>query len=229
MPCFRTALHVAVGIGNVSMCEALLAVPGCIVDAQDVHGRTPLHWAVQFGHVAMISKLLQSGGMRQFSKVDLNSWSALHYATFEGYIDCVKELLLHEQVIDSPDVHGQTALMLAVIGGKADVTEVLLKASTTSIDVMDETGNSPLHRAAFDGNTRICRTLIQAHANVNVLDDSQQTPLMFASEQGHIDIIGLLVDGGADTALVDPDGRNALHIASLAGRSEVACVVCASQ
>eukprot|EP00041_Stephanoeca_diplocostata_P027127 m.742593 g.742593 ORF g.742593 m.742593 type:complete len:1300 (-) comp23119_c0_seq3:98-3997(-) len=217
----RTALHVAVGIGNVSMCEALLAIPGCIVDAQDVHGRTPLHWAVQFGHVAMISKLLQSGGMRQFSKVDLNSWSALHYATFEGYIDCVKELLQYEQVIDSPDVHGQTALMLAVIGGKADVAEVLLNTSTASIDVLDETGNSPLHRAAFDGNTSICRSLIQANANVNVLDESQQTPLMFASEQGHIEIIGLLVDGGASTELVDPDGRNALHIASLAGRSEV--------
>lgn len=48
----------------------------------DKVGRTPLHIAAKLGYVAIV-ELLWSKGCN-LESVDVNGWTALHYAAFEG-------------------------------------------------------------------------------------------------------------------------------------------------
>mmetsp|Transcript_27512 Transcript_27512/g.72324 ORF Transcript_27512/g.72324 Transcript_27512/m.72324 type:complete len:1369 (+) Transcript_27512:1-4107(+) len=216
----RTALHVAVGLGNVAIVSVLLGVPGCSLELQDADGRTALHWAVQLGHTEMVAKLLKAGGGRLNSIGDANGWTPLHYAVHEKYADVVKEILSHRGVQDSEDAHGQSALTLAVTAGNAELTAMLAMYSRASLHVADATGNTPLHRAAYDGNSEVVAKLIEANAPLDAMA-ADQTPLMYACERGHTGIIDSLVTAGADVAIADDEGRTCLHVASMSGHAVI--------
>lgn len=173
----RTALHVAVGLGNIAIVGVLLTVDGINLGQQDADGRTPLHWAVQLGHAEMVAKLLRAGGGGLNATADANGWTPLHYAVHEDFPDCIRELLSHDDVRDSQDAHGQTALMLAVSGGHVDFTAMLAAHAPATMSVVDATGNTPLHRASYDGNTKVVQTLIETGAPLEAKTDDQ-TPLM---------------------------------------------------
>lgn len=127
---------------------------------------------------------------------DTNGWTALHYATHGQHIKCVKALLSYKGVMDIPDSHGQTALLLAVLTGALKIVLLLLDQGVgaglalpmqglgihcisivTPVSILfcphqsphsarDETGITPLHGAAFAGQAGACQALVEVGANV---------------------------------------------------------------
>lgn len=217
----RTPLHVAVGIGNAEITELILSVDQAKVDIQDIHGRTPLHWAVQLGHPKMIKLLMDRGGLAQFKLLDANGWTALHYAAHEKYVDCAEELLKYDGIEDQADIHGQTALMLAILSVERDLVHLLIEKQISDVNAVDETGSTPLHVAAFVGVPDFCQRLLSAGASVDVEESLKQTPLFFACEQGHLDAVKCLVNADANTKHTESEGRNVLHFAAIGGHSPV--------
>ena len=72
---------------------------------------------------------------------------------------------------------------------------------------------TPLHRAAADGNTGEAKRIIAAGANVDAKDRHGWTPLHSAAWWGHVDAIKALIKAGADVNVKDGKGYTPLALA----------------
>jgi ankyrin repeat protein len=80
-----------------------------------------------------------------------------------------------------------------------------------ALNVADEDGETPLHRACWEGHGSIVRMLIDGGADLNVAGIDGLTPLHMASGAGHESIARMLIDRGADLNVADARGWTPLH------------------
>jgi ankyrin repeat protein len=130
----RTALHKAVGEGNIEMVKLLLA-NNADVNVQDtLHQFTPLHSAVS----RSVAELLIANGANVHARTDKVSGSAtpLHNAAQEGQLEVAETLIAHGADVNAKNEWGSTPLHCAVMEKKKDVVRLLLasKADTNSRD-----------------------------------------------------------------------------------------------
>ena len=71
---------------------------------------------------------------------------------------------------------GLTLLSWAVLAGKVDIVEQLIKAGA-DINGTNRDGGTPLHEAAFMGRDGVARILLQNRADVAARNDNGETPL----------------------------------------------------
>ncbi len=81
--------------------------------------------------------------------------------------------------------------------------------------------DTPLHKAANNGDIEACKTLIQEEKmDVNAPGAAERTALQRAAGGNHIDLTKVLIDLGANVNQKDKAGRTALHWAAIAGHQE---------
>mmetsp|Transcript_7197 Transcript_7197/g.13641 ORF Transcript_7197/g.13641 Transcript_7197/m.13641 type:complete len:264 (+) Transcript_7197:66-857(+) len=73
-------------------------------------------------------------------------WTPINSASFEGYVDIVKYLLVHKANIEIPNDNGYTPLNAASFFGHAEVVKVLLAAGA-DVTTTDQDGKCPLKNA----------------------------------------------------------------------------------
>lgn len=80
-----------------------------------------------------------------------------------------------------------------------------------------------IHNAAFNGNIRHVRNLLNSGTNVNLRNNEEgQTPLISAARRGHLDIVRLLISRGANVNARDTASRvSPLMAAAAAGHVQV--------
>ena len=66
-------------------------------------------------------------------------------------------------------------------------------------DITDESGMTPLMRAAGKNNLSVARALLDSGAKVDPRQGNLTTPLDLAAEQGHTEMVELLLRAGAET------------------------------
>lgn len=97
-----------------------------------------------------------------------------------------------------------------------EITKKILEWKPALTNEVDENGWSPLHCAAYLGNIKIVRQLLQKpdkHVVYLGLKDSNKTALHIAASQGHMDVVKELVLHFPDCCeQVDNEGNNALHL-----------------
>ena len=79
--------------------------------------------------------------------------------------------------------------------GHKDVAELLL-AHKARVHAKANTGDTPLHLAAFHGHTDVAELLLASKAKVNAKDKAGLTPLRLAMQKGHKDVAELLRQHG---------------------------------
>lgn len=109
--------------------------------------------------------------------------------------------------IDKRNGAGETKLYRAVRSGNIKEVKKLLRDGADP-DIADDHGLTPLHQAAYWGETEITELLIKAGANVNAENNGKGwTPLHSAAVSGGMlsrkDIIELLIDAGAKQDVKD--------------------------
>ena len=57
-----------------------------------------------------------------------SSWTAMHFASMQGHVECVRTLLRHGAQVNIVDENGMTALHFAGYYGHATVVQALLHA-----------------------------------------------------------------------------------------------------
>ena len=83
------------------------------------------------------------------------------------------------------------------------------------VNVLDDTGESPLHGAASSGQATVVRLLLRNGADPNIhASDTGMTPLHWASGWGNLSVVRALVEGGANILATDKKGRTAYEIAT---------------
>jgi len=196
----NTALHIAVMNAEEEIVKALLD-HNCDANKIDDLGFTPLDYAKNL-KLKKIAALLDS--------VTKNAKDSDVPREKKNKIE---ETLPQKEYIHAASKHvekyKQSTLHQAVVSQKIDAVKELLQGSV-EIDLSDKLGRTPLHYAAFGGNTEIIELLLKKGANINAVDTSKQwTPLFFAVFMNHPDAVKLLIDNGADEMIKDKLNKTA--------------------
>lgn len=150
-----------------------------------------------------------------FSNFDIND---LVFAARHGRDGVVRDLLRAGANVNTVgNVHGDTALIAAVIGNHTETVKVLLD-NGADVNAREEAGYTSLMRAVTLEYVSIIKLLLDAGADVNARNDWGETVLMHAVLSNHTNVVGMLLKAGANTDAADNKGRTALDIA-LEGRS----------
>ncbi|KAM7473458.1 hypothetical protein LguiB_020701 [Lonicera macranthoides] len=82
----------------------------------------------------------------------------------------------------------------------------------TVADVKDANKRGALHFAAREGQTEVCKFLLEElKLDVDTKDEDGETPLLHAARQGHTDTAKYLIERGANPAIASELGATALH------------------
>ena len=146
--------------------------------------------------------------------------SLLHLAAEHNSSLVLEELLRKGLALEGKE-RGLTPLLVAASSGATDVGRVLLRLGAER-KVFTLEGETPLHRAALQGNEELCKVLLQDGNDglVNIQDSKKRTALHRAVEGGHAGLIKYLVHGKRE--LTDGEGNTALSLA-IAG-NKASCV-----
>jgi ankyrin repeat protein len=178
-------------------------------ELRDERNWTALHRASRYGNTAKVEELLKNGA---------NIMARANYAYEEW--DGVE-----------PSV---TALHFAARNGHTDTVQVLLR-NHADVNAKDNKGDTPVHRAALDGQTKVVIALLEYGPKlIYAKNDANFTPLHSAAIGGHKDTVVALLDKGAkltdksnytnDPTGVEPSATP-LHFATLNGNTEVVQVL----
>lgn len=99
--------------------------------------------------------------------------------------------------------HGDLAKVKALLNGNPDL-----------ISSEDDSGMTPLHRAAMRGRTEVVEFLLASKADVSARDHSGFTPLHWAAYDGHKEVVRLLLAAKADVNARTDFGQTPLKIAT---------------
>lgn len=155
-------------------------------------------------------------GIRVWAEKEL---PPLLHAVRDGQVDRIKELLAAGEDVNQQDEEGWTALFTAASYAD-DMTVAALLEANAKVDVPDSRrGQTPLHRAAWEGNCKIIGMLLDKGADINARARDGSTPLMEAASNTQTDAARLLTSRGADVHAADQQGATALHYAARYGLS----------
>lgn len=143
---------------------------------------------------------------------------ALHYATYHGHTEMVRLLLNAGADIRAAQDGKYTPLEIAASRAHGDVLQLLIEMGG-DINAVSSTGTA-LEGAAYSGNIRLVRKLLDIGARVDQEGKLDSTPLKAAARKGNIEVVELLLSLGADVNHCKDYGT-ALQSAALAGHIDV--------
>ncbi|MBR0565755.1 ankyrin repeat domain-containing protein [Azoarcus sp. L1K30] len=153
--------------------------------------------------------------------VDAGGNTLLIIAAREGNAETVATLLRFRARIGYRNMAGDSALMLAVLGGRDDVVDVLLKAGAP----VNHEGWTALHYAAFEGRVALLDKLLAAGADINALAPNQSDVLMLAARNGHADMVAHLLKLGVPLDRRNDAGLTAVDWALSNGNTDIADMI----
>lgn len=107
------------------------------------------------------------------------------------------------------------ALLVAAEYGDLQATKYLIE-NGVDLEVVDDSGKTPLLIAATEKRAQVGLYLIEAGANIEARDHVRlNTPLLLASEYGNFELVQALVEAGADINAKSYLGKTALNMAAL--------------
>ena len=110
---------------------------------------------------------------------------------------------------------------------KGDIQEIqkLISENPSLLESKDRVGFTPLHIAAFYGQTEAAMLLINHKANLDSKNNNKNTPLHIAAMQNYPKVARLLISSEANLNSENNNGRTPLHIAAMRGHTELAKLI----
>jgi len=177
--------------------------------------------AVKNGNAREVAQWLNRG--IDANTVDPAGQTVLHLAARAGALDVVKVLADARANIDRRNANGETAIMLAALGGHRSVVEFLISKEAQ----INQPGWTALLYAATNGHLEIIKILIENHAYIDSSPDNGLTPLMMAARAGHISVVRYLLEEGADASLQNDRGETAVDWALQTRNTDIAALIAA--
>ncbi|CAG9946078.1 unnamed protein product [Clonostachys rosea f. rosea IK726] len=215
-----TPLCVAALHGHEAISK-LLIEKGADLEHRDLVKMTPLCIAVEENHEAVVDMLLIKGA--EFESAPVHAYIPLSWAARHGY-ESIFNLLLKKSAHFEPENNegGGTALTCATGARQLIITKHLLSITNVNVDWKDNSGRTPLSRAASGGHVAIIELLLDRGAKIESESNTRRTLLSFAAEEGHQDIVEFLLKrGGVNANSRDIFGRTPLHWALRYGHDQV--------
>ncbi|CAG8497110.1 6562_t:CDS:2 [Acaulospora morrowiae] len=129
---------------------------------------------------------------------------SIHDATAAGNMERVKELLDPQGsgettssfllANEASPSSGLTPLHYAASRGHFEIVKWLIDAAGAIVDLEDQTGETALLKASYNGHTHVVAFLLQKHAKYDQKDNDGWTALHNASAQGYLQIVKYLLE-----------------------------------
>ena len=132
----------------------------------------------------------------------------------EGQQSTVQRLLEEGAELNTQDWAMHTPLSLAVRGGHASISRLLLSRDDIVTDSRDHDHRTPLSYAAGEGHEATVRLILNREVIVDSRDDRGRTPLCYAAARRHEAAVRLLLNRGAVIDSRDNKGRTPLSYAA---------------
>ena len=195
--------HAALGDCSKEVFQAIIN-HGIDVNATNNDNSTTLMIACVQGNDDAINVLLKAGADPNIAGADVDT--CLHSAV-SG--DCSKRIIQaiisHGADVNATNKNNRTALMIACVNQKEDVTNVLLNAGADP-NITDANVDTCLHHAALGYCSKeVFQAIISHGTDVNATNKNNSTALMIACVQGNEDAINVLLNAGADPTIADAD------------------------
>lgn len=218
-----TALMACCGHGHLAIARTLVGA-GAEIDAQDRDGISPLNTAAHGGHFAVVEYLIGAGA--RVKCPDEGGLCPLHRAAMRGNLAMAKLLASAGAEIDAAEASsGDTALIVASNNGHVAVVNFLVDTGA-HLELPDNNGKGPLHRAAQAGRVAVVEALLAAGADRESRTYVGETPLLLAAINGRLDVVRVLLRAEVNPAhtMVLPTGKVfvALDAAAQQGHTQVA-------
>lgn len=209
-----TALHYALHHKQTAVIEHFARFTYA-VRAKDIRGRTPLHHAalINAAGTEAARTLIEGLIFDAFNEdsADKDGHTPLHLACGpEGNLAVAKLLIKHDLYHGaSRDKHGRTAWHLILQYGKVELLTQLVqtKKDSNGLDVPDDKGFLPLHRAAQSGDITSLNLLLEANKRLLEATAVNCTALYYAMQAGHLDAVKMLI-AFHGAALDSPAGKD---------------------
>lgn len=139
-----------------------------------------------------------------------------------GYVQKIQQTLADCRSAAAARIPCDTIITAAADSGDISlVCDHLLVDPDCVDDGRDDFLSTPLMHSARRGHVRICRMLLQSHADVNAFDrEHLNTPLILSAAQGHNEICRMLLQSGADANAKNSLQRTSLICSVLHGHFE---------
>lgn len=137
---------------------------------------------------------------------------ALMHAVLDGDLDKVTECCEKGASLRIQGPERCSLLHLAARAGQAEIVSYILENGPEDLlEMVDRTtGETALHKAAFQGHRQVCQILIDAGASVLKRDSKGQTPLDIAQEAGDYELASYLETCQAKQLLSNEDLETAV-------------------
>jgi ankyrin repeat protein len=196
----------------------LLLDNGAFADIKSRNG-TPLDLACEEGDVEIVEKMLKLTKERYDNGLAQELLKpALERSCGSGHVNVLRLLLKYGTVIEEADQVG--LVFAAAEGGHTNMLHAL-SSHGVRINVKDEDGNTPFHKACWSSDEAFLNKLKQFEVNVNEKNADGQTVLHLSSQHGQAQSVTSLLKIGAGVDIRDNKLKTPLHIACANGREQV--------
>ena len=205
-----TALHQAVGCGNIKVLKLLLS-NGADIAARDLNGNTSLHYASLFGSYFPADDV--STSVRRQYRAGVHEKVGTSNRTL---LEVIGLLLDHGADMDAVNLEGETALNLLVQKGLSSSTQLLLTRGA-DVTLRDRYRNAPLILASISGDEEIARMLLEHDLHRQIQCDIPNDAMKMAAFKGQVSVLQELFVRTSGQPLPHWGGTSLLHLSACGG------------
>ena len=139
-----------------------------------------------------------------------NTIEKFHECILGASFDCVRDLLQQGHDVnatwDSGQLKGWTLLHLTAAHGHDEkpefknIAELAIGTYKADLNVQNEDGDTPLHKAIREKNKAIARVLVDFDAKLDIKDKNGNTPIKCAAKFSYIEVVAVLDDAAKKIA-----------------------------
>ncbi|XP_072036933.1 uncharacterized protein [Amphiura filiformis] len=150
-----------------------------------------------------------------------DNMTLLDYNICDGECLLIKPSENYTAVSGNESTNEDVLLRLAAACTAGNIVEILnCLHQEANVNFALRDGDTPLHKAALDGNKEACEVLLKADADVHDKNKNERTPLHNAAWNGHKEACEVLLKAGADVHDKDKNENTPLHNAAFNGHQE---------